>query len=219
LDYFVLTTPAKNIFKQIPDAGDVVVSMYAFNNNEESEPDIRYYNITETSLSAITDAPTSEVTSMPTASPTTAEATTPDAPTGSTTSPAATDTSKPPISTPDDGSPTAAPATVFTDYDSEAMPANASSSSTDTNIFDHSDGSADLENGTPNTTITSPSASPTVGVSSNGGQIQQDEAIAVDDNQEPNGTDTATAMASRADVTEVVGAFLFSLFSFLGLLV
>ena len=89
LNYNVLTTPARNIYDVIPSAGNVIMNMYALNNgNVETEPDVRYYNVT-ISKEAITEVPAPLVTEAPLPSPT-------EPPTPGTTD-AATPTSNNPL--------------------------------------------------------------------------------------------------------------------------
>lgn len=118
LDYNVLTTPAKNIFDIIPTAGNVIMTMSAFNNgNPGAEPDVRYYNVTlpkdgatkapSPKSSPPTDAPTASPTVSPTVSPSTESPTT-LGPTVTIGAPSATPTTSIPTIAPT-GSPTSPP--------------------------------------------------------------------------------------------------------------
>jgi hypothetical protein len=85
LNYNILTTPIRNIFKQVSNADAVVVAMTAFKyGDEESVPEPKLYNITAAEAGTITsnvatDAPIPAVnTTTPPGSPTT-NATTPSA--------------------------------------------------------------------------------------------------------------------------------------------
>jgi len=70
LDYNVLTTPARNIYDVIPDAGQVIMALYALSaGNSEVEPDVRYFNVT-ISEAPPTQPPTNPPTSPPTDPPT-----------------------------------------------------------------------------------------------------------------------------------------------------
>lgn len=78
LNYNILTTPVRNIFKQVPNADAVVVAMTAFKyGDEESVPEAKLYNITAAEAGTIksnvaTDPPIPTInTTTPPGSPTT----------------------------------------------------------------------------------------------------------------------------------------------------
>lgn len=46
IDYTILTTPAENVFKEIPDADAVLINMYGYDHGERDRaPDVRYYDV------------------------------------------------------------------------------------------------------------------------------------------------------------------------------